>query len=249
MTFEIRLDVFEGPFEVLLTLITERRLDVCDVPIAQLTESFLEHIAARTRMDLEVTTEFLVVAATLLQLKARALLPGPPADEEEADDLERDLLIARLLEVRTFQAAGGILAERLAEGDMRHPGAPAPDDPALRMLPTLADIAAGDLAAALVELIREATRTVDVSLLVSDEVSTEQAVADLVERLGQGPVLFADIARSRGIAWAVALFLAMLELSMRGEVLLGQGERLGDIEISLVTYERADEPAGRTYTV
>jgi segregation and condensation protein A len=232
MSFEIRLDVYEGPFEVLLGLITERRVDVCDVPIAQLTEAFLDHIAQMQRMDLEVTTEFLVVASTLLQLKARALLPTDDTDDTESEqDLERDLLIARLLEVRTFQGAGGVLATLLAEGDRSFPGLPAQDDPALRVMPTLADIDAAQLAQSLVRMIREMHRTVDVSLVISDQVSTEEAVADLTSRLAAGPVTFGDVARGRGLAWAVALFLAMLDMSMRGEVRLGQGERLGDIEI------------------
>src|SRR5687767_1885943 len=118
-TFEIRLDVYEGPFELLLGLISDRRVDVCDVPIARLTEHYLAHLGRMEQMDLEVTTEFLVVAATLLQLKARALLPAPAAETDEEQEVERDLLISRLLEVRTFQAAGTHLAALLAEGDRR----------------------------------------------------------------------------------------------------------------------------------
>lgn len=240
--YEIRLDVYEGPFDVLLTLITERRVDVCDVPIAQLTEEFLAHIDRLREMDLEITTEFLVVAATLLQLKARALLPGPAEPEAEQDDMERDVLVARLLEVRTFQGAGALVADLLADGDRRFPAAPAPDDPALRVLPTLADIVPSNLAEALVGLVREATRTVDLTLLVAEEVSTQEAASELMTRLAAGPLTFAAVARGRGLAWAVALFLALLEMSMRGEVVLGQAERLGDIAIAL-TGVRRSEPA------
>ncbi len=231
--FEVHLDVFEGPFELLLELIGERRVDVCDVPIAQLTNDYLARLDRMRDMDLEPATEFLVVAATLLQLKARALLPsGEDAEAIPDDELERDLLIARLLEVRTFQAAGGHLSDLLGVGDRYHPPAPAPDDPALRRLPSLADIAPDDLARTLVACIRDQVRTVDTSLIVGEEVSTQEATEVITAGLrNAGTVRFGDLARGRPLPWAVAMFCAMLELAMRGEVLLGPGRRLGEIEI------------------
>lgn len=237
--FRVRLDVFEGPFQLLLSLISERRVDVCDVPVAKLTEDYLAHVDAMQQMDLEVATEFLVVAATLLQLKARALLPQAPSGAEDVDDdLERDLLVARLLEVRTFQAAGEHLASLLAAGDRRHPPAPAPDDPGLRQVPVLADIRPGDLARTLIEVVLEGLRGVDTSLLVGQEISTQEAGAALLAHLrAHGTSTFDDVVRGRGRAWAVALFCAMLELGMRGELVLGPGARLGDIEIVLAEGE------------
>ncbi|HVL80049.1 MAG TPA: segregation/condensation protein A [Actinomycetota bacterium] len=233
MTFEIKLEVFEGPFQLLLSLISERRVDVCEVPIAQLTNDYLTHLQEMTELDLEVTTEFLVVAATLLQLKARALMPVPAGEDPEfAGDLERDVLVSRLLELRTFQGAGDQIRELLAVGDRRFPPVPAPDDPALRQMPVLGDIQVRTLGAVLVEMIRANVRTIDVSLLVSDEVSTQAASDELQVHLARGPARFRDIVSGRSLAWAVALFLAMLEMGARGEVSLGQSERLGDIEIT-----------------
>lgn len=231
--FEVHLDVFEGPFELLLELIGARRVDVCDVPIAQLTNDYLARLDRMRQMDLEPATEFLVVAASLLQLKARALLPSGEQGEDLPDDeLERDLLIARLLEVRTFQAAGGHLAGLLGAGDRYHPPAPAPDDPALRRLPTLADIAPDDLARTLVTCIRDQVRTVDTSLVVGEEVSTQEASEVITAGLrSAGTLRFADLARGRSLPWAVAMFCAMLELAMRGEVALGPGQHLGEIDI------------------
>jgi chromatin segregation and condensation protein Rec8/ScpA/Scc1 (kleisin family) len=86
-------------------------------------------------------------------------------------------------------------------------------------------------------MIRGMVTTVDLALLVADEVSTEDAVSDMMARLSRGPLTFGEAVSGRTLAWAVALFLAMLELSARGEVALSQGERLGDIEIDLL--ERA----------
>ncbi|MGH2760044.1 MAG: segregation and condensation protein A [Actinomycetota bacterium] len=234
MSYEVKLEVFEGPFQLLLTLIAEQRLDVCDVPIARLTEGYLVHIEQMDRADLEVTTEFLVVAATLLALKAKALLPDPTVrDVDEDDEVERDLLIARLLEVQTFRTAGETLAGLLETGDRRFPAKASSDDEALRRFPALGEMSAADLARTLVDLLRDALRTVDTSKVVVDQVSTQEASAELVVRLESGPLNFADIARGRNLAWSVALFLAMLELAMRGEIELGGGDTVGELELRL----------------
>ncbi|HYZ92525.1 MAG TPA: segregation/condensation protein A [Actinomycetota bacterium] len=238
MTYEVKLDVFEGPFQLILSLIAEQRLDVCDVPIARLTEDYLKHIEQMERADLDVTTEFLVVAATLLSLKAKALLPEPATDADEDEQLERDLLIARLLEVQTFQTAGDNLATLLAMGDKRFPARALHDDEALRGFPVLEGIDASDVARTLVALVQELLRTVDTSKVVVDQVSTQEASAELVERLESGPLRFGDIARGRNLAWSVALFLAMLELAMRGEIMLGDGRTVGELEIRLSRNDR-----------
>jgi segregation and condensation protein A len=232
-TYEVHLDVFEGPFQLLLSLITEQRLDVCDVPIARLTQDYLAHIEQMERADLELTTEFLVVAATLLALKAKALLPRPPVEGEEEDDIERDLLIARLLEVQTFRSAGEHLVGLLTESDRRFTSSVADDDEALRQFPVLADISPADLARTLVDIVRDAMRTVDTSKVVVDQVSTQEAAEELVRHLEGGPLVFAELARGRTLAWSVALFLAMLELAMRGEVELGEGMTVGELELRL----------------
>jgi segregation and condensation protein A len=234
-TYEIKLEVFEGPFQLLLSLIGEQRVDVCDIPIAKLTEDYLAHLSQMERADLEITTEFLVVAATLLALKAKALLPRPSTLEDDAEDeLERDLLIARLFEVQTFRSVGEHLAELLVAGDRRYPPVPSPDDEALRRLPALADIAPADLARVLIEIIQQTQRGVDTSKIVVDQVSTQEAAAELSRILEDGPRTFSSVAGDRSLAWSVALFLAVLELAMRGEVELGEGMTVGDLELRLV---------------
>jgi segregation and condensation protein A len=234
-TYEVKIEVFEGPFQLLLGLISEQRVDVCDVPIARLTEGFLAHLEAMEKADLDVTTEFAVVAATLLALKAKALLPRQrPSEFDEEDELERDLLIARLFEVQTFRSVGEHLIELLLAGDRRFEGKPSPDDEALRQMPVLADISPGDLAKALVEIVRDTIKTVDTSKIVVDQVSTQEAAVELVNWLEDGTQTFATVARGRSLAWSVALFLAMLELAMRGEVELGEGYTVGEIQLTLV---------------
>jgi segregation and condensation protein A len=231
--YEVKLDVFEGPFQLLLTLISSQRLDVCDVPIARLTEDYLAHVERMQRADLEVATEFLVVAATLLALKAKALMPRSSETDDDPDGLDRDLLIARLLEVQAFRAAGENLASLLSEGDRRFPAKASADDEALRSFPAFEGPAASDLARFLVDVIREGLRTVDTSRVVVDQVSAQEAATELVGRLQDGPLTFGDLARGRNLAWSVALFLAMLELAMRGEVELGEGVTVGEVEVRL----------------
>ena len=115
MTYQVKLQVFEGPFDLLLHLIAKRELDIYEVSLASITEEYLEYIRSMQDLDLEVATEFLIVAATLIEIKAARLLPGPPIDEEAALALsERDMLIARLLEYRAFKDAAARLAEMIA---------------------------------------------------------------------------------------------------------------------------------------
>ena len=98
MNYQVKLQVFEGPFDLLLHLIAKRELDIYEVSLASITEDYLEYIRSMQDLDLEVATEFLIVAATLVEIKAARLLPGPPIDEEAALALsERDMLIAVLL--------------------------------------------------------------------------------------------------------------------------------------------------------
>src|SRR6266542_6313192 len=111
MPYQVRTEVFEGPFDLLLHLIAKRELDIYEVSLASITEEYLDYIKSIQEIDLEIATEFLIVAATLIEIKAARLLPGPPIDEEAALALsERDTLIARLLEYRAFKDAAGRLS-------------------------------------------------------------------------------------------------------------------------------------------
>ena len=111
--FSVRLDNFEGPFDLLLTLISRRKLDVTEVALSQVTDEFISYLAGMQTWDLGKATEFLVVAATLLDLKAARLLPAAEVeDEEDLALLEaRDLLFARLLQYRAYKLAAAYLAE------------------------------------------------------------------------------------------------------------------------------------------
>lgn len=123
--FRVRLDNFEGPFDLLLGLIAKHRMDVTEVALSRVTDEFVAHIRAMgPDWDLDAATEFLVVAATLLDLKAARLLPGAEVeDEEDLALLEaRDLLFARLLQYRAYKRAAAVFGERWAAELLHHPG-------------------------------------------------------------------------------------------------------------------------------
>src|ERR671919_1453544 len=108
MPYEVRTDVYEGPFDLLLHLILKQEVDLWEISLSTIVDSYLEELERMETLDLEVATEFLLIAATLVELKARRLLPG--LDELELDEEllrfeERDLLLARLLECKTFKDA------------------------------------------------------------------------------------------------------------------------------------------------
>src|SRR5690242_388093 len=136
--FAVTLDNFEGPFDLLLSLISKHKLDVTEVALSKVTDEFIAHIKAGGEVwDLEQTTSFLLVASTLLDLKAARLLPS--GDVEDEDDLAlleaRDLLFARLLQYRAFKQVASVLATRMEAEALRFPRAVGLDDRFATLLP------------------------------------------------------------------------------------------------------------------
>ena len=123
LTYQIKLPQFEGPFDLLLSLISKHKLDVTEIALSQVTDEFIAHIKRLPDDDLEETTSFLLVAATLLDLKAARLLPsGEVEDEEDLALLEaRDLLFARLLQYRAYKEVAGVFAARMTAAARRFP--------------------------------------------------------------------------------------------------------------------------------
>ena len=109
MSYKLTLDVFEGPLDLLLYLIKKSDIEICDIPIAEITDQYMEYIEMMKMLDLEVVGEFLVMAATLMQIKSRMLLPADPNEEEDQEDDPRDELVKRLQEYKVFKE----VAERL----------------------------------------------------------------------------------------------------------------------------------------
>ena len=236
--FSVKLDVFEGPFDLLLQLIAKHQLDVTSLALSQVTDEFLAHTRALgTSWDLGQTTEFLVVAATLLDLKAARLLPQEVAeDEEDLALLEaRDLLFARLLQYRAYKAAAAHLAERLQAETLRRPRSVSLEPRFASLLPEVLLGIGPEAFAALAArvLAPRAEPQVEVGHVHGGTVSVREQTVLLRERLrrtggGSFRTLTADCASTLEV---VARFLALLELYREGVVAFDQVEALGDLQV------------------
>ena len=127
MGYAIKLERFEGPLDLLLHLIQRDEVDIYDIPIANITRQYLEYIELMRMLDLEIAGEFLVMAATLMRIKAKMLLPTPPPGEEEEID-PRDELVQRLLEYRQFKEASATLKDREERRRLSYERGRVPDD-------------------------------------------------------------------------------------------------------------------------
>ena len=233
--FAVSLPVFEGPFDLLLSLIARKKLDITEVALAQVTDEFIAFMKASP--DLSRTTEFLVVAATLLDMKAAHLLPRFEEDEQASDaDLEaRDLLFSRLLQYRAFKEASKDLGERMRYFEA-YVARDVPLEPHFAtLLPELAWITSRqDLARLAADALTALVPTVQVGHLHDPVVPVrEQARVVATALAAEGQMTFHDlVADAATRAVVVSRFLALLELYRRGVVEFAQDEALGTLTIT-----------------
>jgi segregation and condensation protein A len=236
--FQVRLDVFEGPFDLLLGLISKHQLDVTEVALSKVTDDFIAHIRALgAGWDLGQATEFLVVAATLLDLKAARLLPGAEVeDEEDLALLEaRDLLFARLLQYRAYKQAASHLAALMGAESRRYPRQVSLEPRYAGLLPeVLLGLGPAELAAlAARALAPRAEELVAVDHVHGGAVSVREQTAILQLRLRRlGSASFRSLTGDcAGTLEVVARFLGMLELFREGLVSFEQAEALGELHV------------------
>jgi segregation and condensation protein A len=236
MTYQVRTEVFEGPFDLLLHLIAKRELDIYEVSLAAITEEYLEHLKQMVDLDLEVATEFLVVAATLIEMKASRLLPGPPRDDDGIDVSDRDLLIARLLEYRAYKEAAAKLADLLSANAGFVARSAGPGEEFSRIAPDLmARVSPEQFAEiALRALSPKATPHVDVSHIAPIRVSVAEAVDELrVQLRKRKSATFRQLTVGvRHRLNVIVRFLAVLELVKRGEADIEQAGAFGQIDVT-----------------
>ncbi|GLW63283.1 segregation/condensation protein A [Actinomadura rubrobrunea] len=252
--FRVRLDNFEGPFDLLLQLISKHKLDITEVSLAKVTDDFIDHIRSHGKdWDLDQASHFLLVAATLLDLKAARLLPsGEVDDEEDLALLEaRDLLFARLLQYRAFKEVSRFLAERMAEQGRRYPRLVPMEPRFANLLPEvllgLGPVEFARLAAK--ALTPKAPPTVSVEHIYQPKASVREQAAIVVERLRRlrattFRVLVEDCA---GTYEVVARFLALLELYREKAVAFEQAEPLGELHITWTGTDDGDIDVGDDY--
>ena len=251
MAATVSTSVFEGPIEALLQLVNTHQVDIYDVPLAAVVDAFVAEMATWESVDMATASEFLVVAAVLVELKSRRLLPGPDdvePDEELIGWEERDLLLARLLECQAYAAAAdafALLAERAALSAPRTVGmdldvpVDAPD--------LLEGVTTDDLVAAFLRATAERPApVVDLHHVTVDTVTVADTVAALSRRLPRlGTATFYELTRHLTSRMEIIVsFLALLELCKQGRISLDQGHTFGDLEVAWVATDREPVPVG-----
>ncbi|WP_421084728.1 segregation and condensation protein A [Rothia nasimurium] len=263
--FTLTLSNFEGPFDLLLTLISRRKLDITDIALAEVTDEFLTYIRGAFDTDhprgqeiaLNTASEFLVTAATLIELKTARLLPrGEKVIQANPDLLEaRDLLFARLLQYRAYREVTAVLAEKFAAESQRFARTVALEPAFAKVLPELvfdltpqafAQIAAQALRLDQAPDLTPEPETIDTGHIYHPATTIAVEEAEILSRLSQapGPLTFDDICQRAANREVIAVrFLAVLELYKEGLINVSQEVTLGPITLTLTRPEPPEEAA------
>lgn len=240
-SYTVEMAAFTGPFDLLLQLITRHQVDIYDIPLAAIVDDFVVEVSRLETLDLEMATGFLLIAATLIELKTAALLPEPDdvdLDEELGLFEQRDLLISRLLAAKTFRDVSRVIEAALEEGASYFPRPGGLEERFLHVCPDiLAQVTPADLARIAEQaLSARPVPVVDLSHITPVRATVREAMARLVERLpGRGRRdlrALADGARSR--VEVIVTFLGLLELYKQGLVELHQAVTFGQLEATWV---------------
>ncbi|MGI9576969.1 MAG: segregation and condensation protein A [Microthrixaceae bacterium] len=238
MPYDVQTPVFEGPFDLLLHLILREQVDLYDVSLSTIVDGYLQHLTTMEDLDLEVATEFLLIAATLVELKTKRLLPEDPdvdLDDELALWEERDILLSRLLECKTFKDAArtiSTLHDLASRSVARRCG---PDERFVELTPDLLDGVSPEQvrAAFLRAMAPRPEPRIDLFHVAPIKISVMDTVADLCRELPQvRSVTFRELTDQLVDRMEVIVnFLAILELFKQGLVELSQPRTFGDIEL------------------
>ncbi|GAB6154941.1 segregation/condensation protein A [Desulfosporosinus burensis] len=232
---QVKLPAYQGPLDLLLTLIQQEKVDIYDIPIARIADQFVEAIRQLGSMDMEVTTEFLVLAAQLLYIKSRELLPKPPKiaqTEVEEEDLRQEL-VERLLAYRTFKQAAQLF-ERLDTSSGRSYFREVNVEDLLSEVPPedpLKGIVFDNLWQAFCRVIERAEKGEEIRHVKPDEIAIERVLADVLRRVLLHPkgIRFYQLMRIGSRMEMVVSFLALLELLKSGKIRAEQPSQLSDI--------------------
>lgn len=243
MSYRVRTDNFEGPFDILLYLVSRQRVDIGSINIADIADQYLAEIARVSIVDLDVASDFLLVASTLLEIKAASLIPRDrdETDEEIAElapNEARDILVARLIEYKKFKNAAAMLEGR-AEAQARLHARPfGPDSEFLKVMPDfLRDVSLDALA----QLAAEAYARREIALLESEHIAAKPIPVEVHVRALHSRIMnrkhlrFSELVNNQTpTPIVVVTFLAVLELYKRSMVRVRQDAQFGDIEIDYI---------------
>lgn len=236
--YRIKLDIFEGPLDLLLHLIEKAEVDIYNIPIALITDQFLEYLKTMELLNLQVAGDFLVMAATLMQIKVRMLLPHPVCEEEEEEEVEEDPrmeLVERLIEYKKIKEAARILRQREEERMKvycRSGGLFADRETAAAADPD-AEITLWDLVQAFRSLLESLTPRLELEGMPQEEYSVQDKMNEILSKLKSRRCLFFTTVFS-GCATRKAIvtyFLALLELIRLRKAKVRQEGIFGEIEI------------------
>ena len=238
MSVTVTTSVYEGPFDLLLNLILKEEVDLYEVSLSAIVDAYLAELESLQSCDLEAATEFLLIASILVELKTRRLLPTHGrADPDDEFGLweERDLLLARLLECKTFKDAAVSLKRMAAEASRSRPRRAGLEDRFMHLAPDILDGVTTDQlrAAYMTAMTPRQSVHVDTDTIAPIRISVADAVAELVDELPRsGTVTFRHLTRSLSDRIEIVVwFLAVLELYKQGVVELDQLDSFGDIHV------------------
>jgi segregation and condensation protein A len=244
--YRVDLSIYNGPLDLLLYLIRERELDIHDIPVAEITEQFLAHIEVVKRIDVDRAGDFLLMAATLMLIKSRMLLPRQEDEDDHDEELDpRTDLVRQLLEYKQFKDLSRSLAYAEQERDRRFAGGPPPvegDAPDAGKL--LEDVGVDDLLLAFERMMRETLADVDHQVAGEVLPMREVEAQIMTQMLDYGGVIaFRDLfAAQRDRLFIVSVFLCLLEMLKARKTDIEKGSDLVDLQIRLRTDE---QPANR----
>jgi segregation and condensation protein A len=232
MTYKVKLDVFEGPLDLLLYLIKKNEVDIYNIPIAKITDQYLEYMELMQLLDLNIAGEFLVMAATLMHIKSKTLLPPEHTEDTEEEVDPRAELVHRLLEYKKFKEAATELSAM--EAHQKHvfarvgPGFDEKEIPVDEMF----EASLFDLITAFTKVLKEIPRDV-FHQVIKDEFTVSEKIHDILHMLVDKPVLsFMELLKgAKNRMEIITIFLATLELIKIKEIAIRQAAAFEDIEI------------------
>ncbi len=234
MSYKLKLDIFEGPLDLLLYLIRKNDIDITDIPISQITEQYMQYIEMMKMLDLDIVGDFLVMAATLMQIKSRMLLPPDPSQEEEEED-PREELARRLLEYKKFKEIADCLQEKETLRRDLFPRS-VNEETTRQFIEEAKEIcfeaSLFDLINALTDALKKVPEEV-IHEIVTEEFTVEKKLHDILHLLlNQTSVILGDLfQKSRSKIEIIVTFLAVLELIRLKEIRAVQKRPFEDIEI------------------
>ena len=235
MGYVIELDVYQGPFDLLLDLIAKNEVDLWDIPIATITEQYLEYLHSLQEQDLAITGEFLVMAATLIRIKSRLLLPQESVIEDEEDEHEdpRMELVEQLVRYKFFKEAAEFLQERYEESSKHFNRGQRVESYDLTPIYTdpVGDVTLDELGELYHNLLVELEKEPPVHT-ITGKISLKERIALVrLQLVGTPRATFSELVRDNSPTEIVVTFLAILELVRLGEIVLVQTKSFGEIDI------------------